>query len=278
MRYPLFPFIKRINGRLLALLVLSVTILSSCDEGNDPEPQPEYIVPGPVVTVNSYPLEVGNRWVYSMRTVVTGAVSSDDSYMVDFSVKLDTTIDGVPVKKVRATETVGTVVGNDRLGFRYFSQTSFGLEMLAYSGSNTQVFFKDEQVSRIDDFSFVSGTLAATDSVVIRDVPLRYMRLPSVDGDIWGSNEFIAESGFKRRWGGYYTVTTDAGTFDCMKLELFGDSDNDSIPQTTGGLFLEQYISPEFGLIKEVDMRDLTIIGGQSALLVRETNLVSKSF
>ena len=86
MCYPMFSFIKRFNGRALALLAVGLTVLSSCDEGDDPVPEPEYIVPGPVVTVNSYPLEVGNRWVYSMHTVITGAISSEDNFMVDYYV------------------------------------------------------------------------------------------------------------------------------------------------------------------------------------------------
>ncbi len=274
----MFSFISRFNGNVLALLVVGLTVLSSCDEGNDPNQTPEYIVPGPVVTVNSYPLEVGNRWVYSMRTVITGDFSDDDNYMIDFSVESDTTIGGVPCKKVRGTETAGTVIGNDRLGFRYFAHTGFGLEMLAYWGTNTQVFFKDEQRSGVDDFSFISGFKTNTSDVVVREIPLRYMALPSVDGDIWGSEEFIPESSFKRKWAGFYTVTTDAGTFNCMKLELFSDQDNHSIPQAAGGLFLEQYISPEYGLIKEVHTSDLNTSEGQTAVMVRETNLVSKNF
>ena len=277
----MFSSMKKLNSFVLALLVMGISVLSSCDEGDEPDQAPEYIVPGPVVAVNAYPLEVGNEWVYSMRTVITGAITSDDSYMIEHSVELDTTIEGVAVKKVRATETEGTVVGNDRLGFRYFAHTNFGLEMPAHLGSSTQVFFKDEALNGTDNLSFISGAMMPTDEIVVRDSALRYMRLPAVDGDSWISNEYGTSetgAGFRRKWAGYYTVTTDAGTFDCIKLELFDDWDNDSLPRVEGGIFLEQYISPEYGLIKEVHTADLIMNGEPSAYMVRETNLVSKNF
>jgi hypothetical protein len=271
--YLSFTCMKKFTVRVLAVLLVGVG-LSSCEED---AAAPADIEPGPVVTVNSYPLQVGNRWVYAMSSVITGDFSQDDHYMVEFSVELDTTIAGVACKKVRGTETAGTVVGNDRLGYRYFAHTNFGIEMLAYQGSDTQVFFKDEAVDRLTGYSLVSGMKMTAGDVVVRDIPLNYMRLPSVDGDIWVSHEFSEQANFKRQWDGYYTVTTEAGTFNCIRQQLFLDTDNDSIPQP-GSLFLEQYISPEYGLIKEVHVSDLDFAGGETAVMVRVTNLVSKNF
>lgn len=267
------------NTYCLVLLVCSgLFALSGCEQEEPPTPQANSIVPGPVVNMSSYPLQVGNQWIYSMQTVITGSINSNEQYVVDFSVVSDTSINGVPCKKVKSTETVGTVAGNDRLGYRFLAHTNLGLDMLAYDGQNPQIFFKEDHLAEISELSFLTGAVAATDSVVVLDTTIHYMRFPAVDGEIWGSNEFGGiESGarFKRKWSGYYTVTTGAGTFDCIRLELFSDYDGDSIPND---LYLEQYISPQYGLIKEVSERWLTSIGQDSSFFTREAELTSKNF
>jgi len=263
----------------ILLVSIGLFALYACEQEEPPTPQANSIEPGPVVNMSSYPLQVGNQWIYSMQTVVTGSINMNDQYVVDFSVVSDTTINGVPCKKVRSTETVGTVAGNDRLGYRFLAHTNLGLDMLAFDGQNSQIFFKEDHLAGISELSFLTGSVAATDSVVVLDTTIHYMRFPAVDGEVWGSNEFGGTqpgASFKRKWSGYYTVTTDAGTFDCVKLDLFGDNNGDSIPNDH--LHLEQYISPQYGLIKEVTERWLTTVGQDSAFFTREAELTSKNF
>lgn len=259
--------------------VLSVLAcgLVSCDP-NEPA-TPNSIEPGPVVQVNSYPLEIGNQWAYSMTTDITGGQTWNTEHTVTFEVISDTVINAESCKKVRSTETEGQNVGLGRLSHRYFSLSSNGLDVLAVEGPMTQVFFKLEDEVQLPNYSMVSFNSVSSDTIIVLDTSLHYMKLPSVDGESWLSNEFGAVSGanFTRRWSGYYTVTTDAGSFDCVRLDMFGDQDGNQEPDSAS-IYIQQYISPQYGLIKEIDTRDLNFEGGSTGELLRETTLVSVNF
>ncbi len=256
---------------LLSLFVIS------CDqnEPNDPN-TPLGIEPGPVVTMGAYPLEVGNEWMYTMTVDASGAETLHFDYVVGFTVISDTVINGMTCQKVRSTETEGTMAGLDRLGYRYLTHSNFGLDMVAYNGPSSQVFFRLTEEVQIPNYSMVDFAQSTLDSVVVMDSALHYMRFPSVEGDIWRSNEFGSNSGaeFKRTWAGYYTVTTTAGSFDCIRLDMFGDSDQDFLPDS-GSILIQQYISPEFGLIKEVHTHELHWVGGVTGDYLRELTLTS---
>lgn len=266
------------NIRVISISLLVSGLLSaflvSCDP-NDAATPPD-IEPGPVVTVNSYPLDNGNQWVYTMTTDVTGGETWHFDHVVSFEVVSDTIINSLPCTKVRSTETEGQNLGSDRLSYRYFSQSNSSLDAVGFTGPMTQVFFKLTEELELPNYSLVSFNTASTDSVIVPDSSLHYMRFPSVDGESWLSNEFGATSGanFKRKWSGFYTVTTDAGTFDCIRLDLFGDQDNDDAPDSSS-IYLQQYISPEFGLIKEIDQRDLIFGTLVTGTYYRECTLTS---
>lgn len=265
---------KQLLSKLGFCLLPVLFLLSACDP-NDPASPPD-IEPGPVVSMDSYPLEVGNEWVYTMSVDATGAENLHFDYVVDFAVVADTTINGQPCKKVRSTETEGQTAGNDRLGFRYFTHSSFGLEVIAHNGPSTQVFFKLTEELQIPNYSLIAFGQASMDSVIVRDSALHYFKFPAVEGEIWRSNEFGATSGaeFKRTWSGFYTVTTSAGTFDCLRLDMFGDYDQNFEPDSNS-IFIQQYISPEFGLVKEVHTSVLNWGSGETGDYLRELTLTS---
>ncbi len=262
------------KGVILFLPFLLVALLSSCDP-DTPTP-PDEIIPGPVVGLSSYPLEVGNEWVYTMTLDVTGAENSYQEFVVDFEVVADTVIDGMPAKKVKSTETEGQNAGNDRLGYRFLTQTSSALDFVALNGPTTQVFFRLSEDLLVPNYSMVAFGQANINGVVVLDSAIHYMKFPSVDGNIWRSNEFGATSGaeFKRQWSGFYTVTTSAGEFDCMRMDLFGDYNQDNLPDSNS-IFIQQYFSPEFGLIKEVATSELNWGSGQTGQYVRNLSLTS---
>lgn len=263
----------------LFVFIFLSTILISCDSDDELEVQTE--IPGPVVEITDYPLSVGNNWNYKMEVEVTdGPEPYFKEYVVDFKVVSDTTINGINVKKVRSTESLGQQPGTDRLGFRYLAQTDWGLEKLAFSGSSVQVFFKNEEEIQIPDCSFIDFKHEETTSIIILDTALNYMKLPAIDGELWLSGEFGGSSSgakFKRKWTGFYTVTTDAGSFNCMRLDLFGDSDDDEQP-TGDDLHVIQYISPQFGLVKEIHESQLNYGSGETASYRRVAELTNKNF
>lgn len=258
----------------LSFLLSILFSLAACEP--DESAAPPEIEPGPVVSMTSFPLDVGNKWVYKMSVDVSGGETSHTDYVVDFEVISDTTINGMSCKKVRSTETEGVAAGDDRLGYRYLTQAYSGLDLVAINGPGTQVFFKISEELEIPNYSLVAFGQSGIEEVIVPDSALHYLKFPANDGEIWRSNEFGATSGaeFKRQWSGYYTVNTSAGSFDCIRLDLFGDFDQNNLPDSNS-LFIQQYISPEFGLIKEVDVRELHWGSGETGDYLRDLTLIS---
>lgn len=261
--------------RIISSPLLFTILFASCEQ-NEPA-VPNDIVPGPVVGMASYPLNVGNEWRYKMTVDIDGAATSNEEFTVDFKIVADTVINGTAVKKVRSTETQGQVAGNDRLGYRFLTHSDFGLDNVAVQGPSTQVFMRLNEELSIPNYSMVAFTQQTSSTeVIVLDSALHYMKFPAIDGDVWRSNEFGATSGaeFKRKWSGYFTVTTGAGSFDCLRMDLFGDSDQNNLPDSNS-IFIQQYISPEYGLIKEIDIRELNWGEGETAQYQRELTLTT---
>lgn len=259
-------------SQFIAVFIAVSVFLYSCDP-NEPASPPE-IEPGPIVTMSSYPLSIGSEWEYHMDVDVTGPDAGHTDYTVRYEVLLDTSFNGLNTKKMRQYQSVNGGL-EMYLGDRYFHQTASKLDLVAVNGSSGQVFFKQDELSQLVSINslFQDYDGENVTQFTVLDSAIHLLRYPSLDNDVWRSNETGWEFDLKRKWVGYYTVTTEAGSFDCIKLELFRDEDNDGLPDPDW-FELYQYFSPSYGLIMEVQISQLNYIGGETGELVRKVKLV----
>jgi len=246
---------------------------ASCDTDDD---EPELgVFPGPAVTMTSYPLAVGNHWWYEIDVIVTGDYAESSIINCEFTVVSDSVVNGEPVKGLRSQQSEGQNIYH---GTRWMAHTDSGLVRLAVQGSGGSMYLKpylDEDPSFFSEFSSY-GIFGKTDSVLILPNPIFMMKFPASIGASWFSNEFSPIAMFKRRWAGFNTVVTEAGNFDCIRLELFPDTNMDDEPDAD--FTITQYISPEYGIVMEVLNKDLLFGNGETGHLYREARLVQKNF
>jgi hypothetical protein len=117
---------------------------------------------------------------------------------------------------------------------------------------------------------------ARPDTVFIPGTSLHLMKFPSAINNEWRSYEYGPGFNFIRKWIGYATINTSAGTFNCIELQLFADNDHDSQPDPDFPL-VYQYFSGK-GLVEETQSDTLTFSGGAQGLLNRVTKIVQVNF
>ena len=135
------------------------------------------------ITLSTFPLAVGNMWVYDNSDTVR--------------VVADTTINGVDARKVVTSNSAASFVA-------YYSCTADGLYLL---GGNSSVH------------TFEGATGNFPDTMQFFFTPLKLTSFPSVVGKSWLSDDYYTAS---RKWTGFVTVTTAAGTFDCISMSSTG--------------------------------------------------------
>ncbi len=250
-----------------------ITIIGCDTDDNSPQIG---IYPGPEVSMNSYPLDIGNTWQYQVDVIITGDEPSVSAYTCRFEIISDSLINGIPTK---AMEQIQMEELNTFYGTHWFAQTDSGLVGLAEQGSGSSILLKTELHKRP---SFFSDGLSALeegklDTVILVENPIYLMRFPAVIGESWYSNEYSPTIAIVRKWAGYNTVVTEAGSFDCLKLELFSDADGDGEPDPDF-FFVVQYVSPYHGLIMEIRFKEVQFGNGLTGQLQRIARLVEVNF
>ena len=169
---------------------------------NSPATSSETDVPGPAIQLNSFPLKPGNMWVYDSGDTIR--------------VVADTVINGVAATKLTKNNAHYSLAV-------YCTNLPDGLHMLAANSSNA---FETLTVPVLDDPA----------PLVVPDPSVQFTKLPvSLDGS-WEAH--IPNMKYStRQWVKYVTVTTPAGTFNCVKM--------------SAGYFDEYY--SDKGIIKRVD-------------------------
>lgn len=259
-----------ITGCILAVFMA----VMGCDTDDD-SPQVG-IYPGPDVSMNSYPMEIGNAWQYQVDVIITGDEPSVSAYTCSFEVISDSLINGIPTK---AMEQIQTEELHTYYSTEWLANTDSGLVRLAVQGSGSSIFLKTGLYDMPSFFSDVSPELmmGKLDTVILLENPMHLLRFPAAIGESWYSNEYSPAIAMVRKWAGYNTVVTEAGSFDCLKLELFRDANSDGAPDPDWFIVV-QYISPDHGLIMEVLVKELLLGNGLTGQMQRTARLVEVNF
>ena len=210
------------------LLVITIILYASCKQSSNNNNIAALALPadvaGPVVQVDSIPLQVGHQWIYKkMNQVIsqytnqtTSKLSMPDSGSVTISSVTDTLVNGVRFTRLSAS-------------------TSGSLFLFSIGDDNGYYINLFEGTHRITNFSH-------TDTTYLIDSTDNIMRTPNRLNTIWYTPNGV------RQWMGYVTVTTPAGTFNCVKLHYTGSFGNGE------DYWADQYYSTK-GLVQEIQYR-----------------------
>ncbi len=234
------------------------------------------------VQLNSYPLAIGNSWKYYTESHIadsTGVNFLNAYYDNYWEVVSDTIINGSVCTKISQLDS--NYDGSIHLSHTYYTNKIDGLYGLAVENIGGLFFLKTTDFTAQTQFNFPGpfvNTILATDTVFIPDTSLRLLSFPSNVNDIWLSYEYNkpVPDIIKRKWIAYKTITTSAGTFNCIKLQMFWDRDNNNLPDS-GSSEVYQYFSTK-GLIQEEWNAALINNGGSIDSFHRITKLVQINF
>jgi hypothetical protein len=254
--------------KLLPLIIL-VSVISCKKEKheNDNGSSNQNFVMSP------YPLTIGNSWKYHCvsRTVddSTGAVIFADTIDSYWTVIGDTMINGVVSQKVERLDT--NYDGTTSIGYTYYANKAdgfYGMAVDNYGSIFVLSPFTNETIESRYQGVFAMGM----DSLFIPDTPLWFLKFPIQLNDSWHTRRYgTGEYFHSRKYMGYESVFTNAGTFNCIKVHGYWESDG--VPDTTRTVF--QYFCDK-GIIKETQINYLNF--GFPATMTQTTVLVAKNF
>jgi len=230
------------------------------------------------VTLDSFPLGIGHKWKYYTESHVVLNTGNSDAYFISsWEIKNDTIINGMTSAKMfrRDSSYSGTInrrnnfYANKPNGFYATATDAIGNDAVWYLRNKKQNF--NEYL--MQPFRYGINTI---DTVLIpADTVLWLMKFPVAINDVWLSNEYGHQAHFKRKWDGYATITTGAGTFNCVKILLIFDADNNGVADANSPI-VYQYFSAK-GLIEE-DMTQNLVSSGQTGTLTRASKLLQLNF
>ena len=267
--------------KLFWILTLATIVLCACRKdkvqangGNSNQAQ--------AIQVDSFPLTIGHSWKYHTESHVVDStgVSIIDVYSDEYwNIVSDTSINGILSAKISQFDT--NYSGTTRLAYTYYANKSDGFYGMAVENSGSSLYLRTPASSaRIQSnlLGFVESRYLETDTIQIPDTSLRFLKFPSVINDVWLSYEYNGPTPdiIKRKWVGYNTITTSAGTFNCIKLEMFRDYDSNNLPDS-GYPTIYQYFSSK-GLIQEEVTDALNFGNGSIDSLHRISKLVQLNF
>ena len=181
---------------ILTILLFLATICLGCKPGKDTQVSKNTTqtdIPGPVISLSNFPLTVGNMWVYDNGDTLRAVA--------------DTTIGRITATKlVKKNGTYTAAI--------YCANLADGMHII---GSNWKYGFEE-----------LTGPLfagyEAADTIEYPAPSILMMKLPVNTGLSWEANVPGFEH-FQRQWLGYVTVTTPAGTFNCVKMNTANENE-----------------------------------------------------
>ena len=259
-----------IMNKIFSILTI-VFILSACKKDKQ--------VSNNSFQLNSYPINVGLSWKFYTEFTIdsAGNILNADYFDSYWSVISDTIINGIPCAKISQRDS--DYNGNTFLAYSYYANKSDGFYGIAAENGGSSLFLKSTALANRNSFSLLSAfgnKPTAIDSLFIPDTSLYLLKFPSTVNDIWASHEYGIPGLVKRKWIGNAIITTSAGTFDCMKLQVMFDFDNDN-QADSGSLIIYQYFSTK-GLIQEERHDSLHSFNGGVKGLNQITKLVQTNF
>ena len=192
---------------------------------------------GPAIELDSFPLAVGNQWVYNTQEQAYNSQGEIylNTYTDTFTVISDTFVNGIVFHYIASSNFANTTslltADYDRPGGAYYyTFMPNGLHQFA--------------------------SLANTDSVYIADSSEYVLLLPATINYSWNSREkpsFLLDPTMVRSWVSYVTATTPAGSFNCVKMH---------ISTVSTKLEAYQYYSSK-GLVQEIQQIEGLSMGPQ---------------
>ena len=263
------------------ILILSILLISACkkekNESNGSGNNNQQL------QLTSYPLAIGNSWKYYSEMHLVNSLGNsiqDDYYDMIWEVVSDTIIHGLVCSKVSQVDS--NYNGSVYAAHTYYTNKPDGFYGVAVEDQGSMLYLRtSEQAARtrFDLLGSFGNKFLTTDSVYVPDTSLKFLKFPSNINDIWFSYEYNGPGGdvVKRKYIKDTVLTTNAGIFNCIKLRLFWDNDNNNLPDS-GRSEIYQYFSSK-GLIKE-EWNEAVIFGGGLAIdsLHRITKLVHVNF
>jgi hypothetical protein len=241
---------RKRNLRTILYSVLLLIVVVSCKKKSGDSiafPPLPTDVPGPVIQIDSFPLKVGNQWIYKIVEIYTGNPQTIDSSVYAITVVSDTVIDNI-----RAAKIVGNTV--DTVSF-----------LSANAQKPTGTFYYANLHDGLHQFSSPEAVReqGSTHSEFILKLPI------NSDTIAWYSNEpngYDANGpAIYRYFSSFVAVTVPAGTFNTAKFHLFS-------PVAS----MDQYYC-EKGLVQETQF--IQVSGGRPpAGYTRIITLVSVNF
>jgi len=240
--------------------------------GNYPQP----------IQLNSYPLSIGNSWKYYSESHFTDSIGNTAMYSYYDCIwesLSDTLINGITCTKISQLDSNYT--GSTHLGHTYYTNKPDGFYGVAIENQGGLFYLRTTEQDKLFASSFFGSfddKFLTTDTAFVPDTSLRFLKFPSTLNDIWLSYEYNYPTPdiFKRKWIGYSTINTLAGTFDCIKMHLFWDYDYNNQPDS-GRAQIFQYFSIK-GLVQEEWTDVLTFADGKSYTFNRVVKLVQVNF
>lgn len=227
----------KIHSSLLLLALFFVFTLTNCSEDDLPEGY-------------NYPSMVGNQWEYSTRVIQhytnNGVTTNIDTLTSTNTVKVESSNEIINSRNaVLFSETTYDYTGRIAQGFNYYEITEDVMQLLAYQGGAFMSMPKrnNPEIVRVNGCEFSSldelcGILELNnkysstmdDSLIIESEPCVVYSYPLDIGKEWIYKQYTDPSMLiQKKVLSIENVTTDAGTFECYKIQWQYDMNNDSV-------------------------------------------------
>lgn len=259
--------------RTTLIVFFFVLFLSACDkDSSDTQGQIQS------VSLTSYPLTTGNKWVYyteaKLTPVSTSVPTQINKWLSVMEVVGDTIINGEVVMKMAIRDSSYDGVVN--AGNYYFVNRPSGFYIVAISdGFIPRVDFKSSFFR--SNFLFHQGEFQSVqaDSLYLPDSSLTVLKFPMVLGESWHAVRYSPGFYFDRKYEAQYLQTTDAGVFSCVRVKGMITSDTSPTGQDDGVDFYMYYSSK--GLVRSYTY-SIFDPGGLVSVLTIDSRLTSVNF
>lgn len=245
-------------------LFLILCIFFSC--GHMTEEKPHYV----------YPMNIGNRWIYSTEIIRTNfdPESMENEFGFSESSTAICQVNGFQILR-DSIETVvlGTTEQTDQyqyISHHYYQSTNDGLFIIAYqSAGGAIVYPKNGQKARlkfkslhfrnmIELSNFMQQAIplrkTASDSIIFEIPPVQTLKYPLIEGSQWTYRYDFNPWRIDKTVVGKTTIYLDMGAFECYHIKWLYDWDQNN--EWDEDFWIDDYIGDE-GLLK----RKVSIIG-----------------
>lgn len=255
----------------LTLLLSCIFLFFACDEDNN----------GAILTVESYPMEIGSEWTYERSLIISYFESEESSNIVE----VDTFkfVDNVWIEKDTAfNDTINVKIFKSKTDAYIYAQYMYldteGLKTYAYQGAAPSVFAKKTGVNFNYTLNNNFEAFAITDEIFIEEIPRLNIKLPMGIGTSWTYKESTENSPLKitKKVIGTETIAVANNEEICLKVEYeySNDSNYDDIHATEWysekGMIKRTF---NFGKITITDENNQTIGYGSSKTVIELSEL-----